>query len=302
MYYKVYILLFIALLSVSTSPIVARIIDTEGPAIAFWRMSIAAFVLWLYSIFDTSIKFQDKKNYKRTIYAGILLGLHFALFFTAIDFTSIAHATFLGTLAPFFILIIEIVVLKRKFSKSTLIGLGSALLGAIIISFKNFDVATSSTAGNLMAIACSICIALSFLFADKVRKKESTLIYTRTLYLSAAITLVPITLFIAYYNNPNSIGDYLLNYSLEDYYGLIFLGIVPTILGHNSIYYAVKYVPPSIASAFPLGEPVIATIFAYFLGLYGFTKFSGETIGSEIYLGGTLTIIGLLLITLNKNK
>ena len=77
MYYKVYILLFIALLSVSTSPIVARLIDTKGPAIALWRMSVAAFVLWLYSIFDTSIKFQDNKNYKRTIYAGILLPMFF---------------------------------------------------------------------------------------------------------------------------------------------------------------------------------------------------------------------------------
>ena len=33
-----------------------------------------------------------------------------------------------------------------------------------------------------------------------------------------------------------------------------------------------------------------------------FSKFLGEAIGSEIYLGGTLTLIGLLLITLNKNK
>ena len=67
MNFKITILLIIALLSVSTSPIVARIIDTEGPVIALWRMSIAAFVLWLYTIFDTSIKFQYKKNCKRTI-------------------------------------------------------------------------------------------------------------------------------------------------------------------------------------------------------------------------------------------
>ena len=57
----------------------------------------------------------------------------------------------------------------------------------------------------------------------------------------------------------------LLNYSLNEYLGLLFLGVVPTILGHNSIYYAVKYVSPTIVAAFPVGEPIIATILAYLI-------------------------------------
>ena len=93
-----------------------------------------------------------------------------------------------------------------------------------------------------MAILCSICLAISFLIAENVRKKESTLIYTRTLYLSASITLIPILIFMAYYINPNNVAAILYQFTKIDYMGLLFLGIIPTLIGHNSIYYAVKYI------------------------------------------------------------
>ena len=76
------------------------------------------------------------------------------------------------------------------------------------------------------------------------------------------------------------------------YLGLIFLGLVPTILGHNSIYYSIKYVSPTIASAFPLGEPIIATMFAYFI-------FS-EIITLNIFIGGMITVFGLIIISIYK--
>ena len=302
MYIKIYILLIIALFSVSTSPIIARFIEVDGTAIAFWRMSFASILLWVYSYFKKSVYFKHYYNYKRTIIAGILLGVHFALFFTAIDYTDIAHATFLGTLAPFFTLIIEIYIFKRTFNRFIILGLVLSLLGAFIITINNFDFSTNQISGNIMAILCSISLAVSFLIAEKVRKKESTIAYTRILYLSASITLLPLLLCFAYYYSPTNIGLVLYDFSRTDYLGLLFLGIVPTLLGHNSIYYAVKYISPSIASAFPLGEPVIATIFAYCLGSLGYTKFMNESIEYDIYIGGVLTLAGLILITLNKNK
>ena len=77
-----------------------------------------------------------------------------------------------------------------------------------------------------------------------------------------------------------------------DFLGLLFLGLVPTIIGHNSIYYAIKYVSPTIVAAFPLGEPIIATILAYFI--------FNEFITFNIYIGGALTLVGLILISQYK--
>ena len=90
-------------------------IQPETLFFVFWRMLFASIILWVYSMFKAQGKMTNKTNFKNTILAGVLLGIHFALFFSAIKLTRIANATFLGTLAPFFTLIIEIFILKRLF-------------------------------------------------------------------------------------------------------------------------------------------------------------------------------------------
>ena len=284
MNFRISILLFIALMSVSTSPIVAEYLkNVPAISISFWRMFIAAMILWIYSILKKQGKIKSNRNLRKIILAGILLGIHFALFFQAIKMTKIANATFLGTLAPIFTLFLEVVFLKRKFNKYILFGLLLSFMGAIIILSHNFDLSQQYTIGNFLAVICSLCLGISFIIAEKVRQYENTIIYTRTLYLTASITLF----IIAIITNSDLIG-----FTNNDYMGLVFLGIVPTIIGHNVIYYSVKYVSPTIVSAFPLGEPVIATILAFFI--------FGQSIGLNIYLGGFVTFVGLFLIILKK--
>tara|TARA_B110000014_G_scaffold178071_1_gene127674 strand:- start:271 stop:1134 length:864 start_codon:yes stop_codon:yes gene_type:complete len=281
---KITILLIIALLSVSTSPIVGRALTGVGAiSISFWRMFIAAIFLWIFSAVKPQGKIKVKSNINRTIYAGILLGIHFALFFEAVKITKIANATFLGTLAPFFTLLVEFFILKRQYDSKVLLGLFFTFIGSIIILGYQFDLESKYTIGNLYAILCSISIAMALMIGEKVRESENTIVYTRGLYLSASITL----LIISFFSNEN-----LVNHNFNEYLGLVFLGLVPTILGHNSIYYAIRYVSPTIVAAFPLGEPIIATVFAYFI-------FS-EVITLNIFLGGFITFLGLILISKYK--
>ena len=68
--------------------------------------------------------------------------------------------------------------------------------------------------------------------------------------------------------------------------GLFTLGIVPTLFGHNSLYYAVKHISPSIIASVPLGEPIIASILAFFI--------FKEPISILIIISGLIIIIGLL--------
>ena len=282
---RISILLFIALFSVSTSPIIAEFLkDVPAISISFWRMFIAAFILWIYSLFFKQGKVKSSNNLKSIFVAGILLGIHFALFFQSIKMTKIANATFLGTLAPLFTLLLESFLFKRKFNKFVIMGLLLSFCGAVIILSDNFDMSQKYTLGNFLAVLCSVCLAISFIIAEKVRQTENTIVYTRTLYLAASATL----LIIAVITNSN-----LVNHALSDYIGLLFLGLVPTIIGHNIIYYSVKFVSPTIVSSFPLGEPVIATILAFFI--------FGQIIGINIILGGLITLFGLLLI-INKKK
>ena len=90
---KITLLLVLALFSVSTSPIIAKALGgVSAISISFWRMFFASIILWMFSYFKPQGKIKVDENKNKIIYAGILLGIHFALFFTAIKTTNITTA------------------------------------------------------------------------------------------------------------------------------------------------------------------------------------------------------------------
>ena len=274
--YKFFLIFFLAMISISTAPIIARILnDVPAVIIGFWRMSVASLILWIYS-FIKPVESLNTKNKNLTILAGIFLGVHFYYFFQAIKLTTIPNATFLGTLAPLFILLFEFFFLKRRLNKKIIIPLLIVFFGSIIIAGNQFNFKTENTLGNLAAIFCSFWLGITFLLSQKVRENTGTITFTRVLFLTASLTLLMISMLT---------GEHILGYTKLDYLGLIILGIVPTIIGHNTMYYAVKYLPPSTVSSIPLGEPILASVFAWVLFF--------EPITSSIIIGGSFTLIGL---------
>ena len=85
----------------------------------------------------------------------------------------------------------------------------------------------------------------------------------------------------------------LYNFNFENTIYILLLGIIPNLLGHNLLYYSIKYISPTIVSCVPLGEPVIASILAYFLFSQAVSIFS--------VIGGGVIIFGLFFLLVNKS-
>lgn len=106
-----FLLLTVALLSVSSSAWVVRILpDTNAITLAFWRMLLASAMVFIISYKNVLSFVPNKKMFL----AGVFLGAHFALFFRSIQLTSIAEATLLGTTAPIFTEIYGFVFQKKS--------------------------------------------------------------------------------------------------------------------------------------------------------------------------------------------
>ena len=272
--------LFLGLLSISTSPIIARSLGSSATVISFWRMFLASMFLWVYSYYNyNSIQNLSSVNKIRTCFSGILIGIHFILFYEAVKITTIANATFLGTLAPFFTLFFELSFMNRKYEKIIYFGMFVSLIGTIMLLIHNFDLSSQYTLGNIYAVLCSLSLSLSFLIAEKVREDESTIAYTRMLYFIAAVTVFFIGSFY--------VDTFIVTDKIE-IMGFLFLALIPTILGHNIFYYCIKYTTPTIVATVPLGEPVIASVIAYFLFLEG--------ISVNTIAGGILCLAGIFII------
>ncbi len=283
---RIYILLVLSMLAVSTSPIIARYLNHLSPiTIGLWRMMIAALIMSVYGYYKYDLKPINSDNKVKVIVAGILLGIHFALFYGAIALmpNNIANATVFGTMAPLFALFIEI-YFGKSISKNLIFGLLIVLLGSSIMFISDFSMNNDLTLGNILAIACSICFAFVFILSDQVRKTDSSFNFSKNVFIYASITLFLIAI---------SRGIPFLSISLNDFIFLFILGVVPTIIGHSVLYYLVNYLRPTIVASIPLGEPFIATIFAWFL-------FDHQVLNTYIIFGGITTLFGLFIIIQNK--
>ena len=273
-----YVLLFIALLAVSSSAWVVRFLpELSATTIAFWRMFLASIMAFTIS-YKTIFTFVPNK---KILLAGIFLGFHFALFFRSVQLTSIAEAALLGTIAPVFTEIYSIVFQKKAFSVKVFFGLSLALLGAYtLISQSSFS--DTSTTGNLLAVLCSVAMAVVLIVGKDVRKNVGLLEYSRWVFLGASFCLFFISA---------AEGVNVFSFSKNDFGWFVFLAAVPTMVGHNIFYFLVKSLSATTVAAVPLGEPVISSLGAYFL--------FEEPVGMSVFLGGTITLIGVYIVIKN---
>ena len=280
---RLYFILIIALVSVSSTSLVVRSLPSiPALTMAFWRMLIASSMLWGYSYFKKT-KPLYKKDINQVAIAGFFLGLHFACFFWGVRNTSIANATLLGNTGPLFTVGLTF-LLYRTISKKVFYSLLISLLGILLIQRSEIDSSSSSIMGNIVSLLSGFCIAVVYMVAKNIRKKNDTIAYGRSLFFFAAVTIAFVCLFAKVS---------LLSFEIEDLGWFLFLGFVPSILGHNSLNYALKFLSPTAIASIPLGEPIIASLMGWVL--------LGEKIPADYFVGAPFVLIGICFI-LNYSK
>ena len=270
-----FFLLPIALLAVSSSALIVRLLpDTNAITIAFWRMLLASIMVFVIS-YKTLLVFVPTKE---MLFAGIFLGIHFALFFRGVQLTSIAEASLLGTTAPIFTGIYGFIFQKNPLVPKVVFGLFLAFVGAgALVSQSSFS--ETGALGNILALLSSIAISYVLVAGKEIRKSFDVFEYTRWLFFFAAATLFVISLFV---------NVSVFTISTTEFPWFVFLALVPTVIGHNIFYYLLKTLNTTTVAAVPLGEPVISSV--------GALVFFGEPITAAIVFGGGITLFGVFLV------
>ena len=127
-------------------------------------------------------------------------------------------------------------------------------------------------------------MAIVLIITKEVRNESGTVAYSRTIYISAALTLLLLCLFLSIPIRVPSNFELIL---------LLILGFVPNILGHSILYHTIKYLPSATVASVPIGEPIIVSIFGWYL--------FGEIISINVVIGGFIVILGLAII-INNSK
>lgn len=198
-------------------------------------------------------------NVRLMMLSGFFLGLHLTLFIASLHYTSVASATILVTMHPAMMIVAESILFKKRFRSVIWIGVLLACLGSVLLGYADqtqVNAFENSTLGNTFAFMAAVIFVFYFLIGGKIRKNAEWIDYVFHVYLHAAIICLVLTFV--------WVGGWPYLSLTAVLIGLA-LAVGPTIIGHGSLNYAVKFISPTLLATFVLSEVVIAAIAAYYL-------------------------------------
>jgi drug/metabolite transporter (DMT)-like permease len=213
-----------------------------------------------------------------------VIGTYF--FFKAIHtISNPAIVSFIGNIAPSFIIILSFFVLKERFNTLEFSGIILALFGAFIISYRgNAELQDMFIDGAQYVLYSSIFGAINAVIIKMKIKKIHPIILTvnRSLYLLIfsiiAIIYTNETLFVSF----NALKNIFIGSLLGPFLTVI------------SGYLALQYIPLS-------RKAIIASTRGLFV-LAGSYLYFGEFPKTIALIGGMITIVGVLFIAFAKAK
>ncbi len=284
---RAYSWLTLGVLSFAWAGIFVKLCGLSAPNIAAGRMALAVLLLAPFA-FRPAIRGLAALNARQRlllILAGLSLGVHFAVWVASLSYTSVASSVILATTNPVFVSLGSRFILKEPPSRWIVAGLFLAAAGAVCVAWS--DAGTGhGLKGDLLALAGAVMFSAYLLAGRYLRGSISTVAYTFPIYLVCATFLLTVSGLLSVFRSPPVLGEYL-RAGLGDWLFLLLLAVVPTLIGHSSLNWVLRYISSPVAAMAILGEPVLASILAFWI--------LDEGMSALQLAGGGLILVGVFL-------
>ena len=271
----------VGIVAISFASIFIRFAQEEGVpslSIAAWRLIIASLVLlpYAWATRRDEIRSLTGREWSLVLASGVFLGLHFATWIASLALTSVASSVVLVSMGPVFVGLGSWLFLQERPSLALGAGIVVAATGSIIISSGDLGQGKDQLLGDLLALTGAIMVAGYFMIGRKVRAHRSLTTYVALVYGAAMVVLVAIVLVS---HQP------MTGFSREAYAWLLALGLVPQLIGHSTLNWALRHLSATFVSILTLTEPIGSGILAYLI--------LGEAITTSTMVGGGLVLAGI---------
>lgn len=275
-----YYLVAIGVLSISLSPIITRASHSPSLVIAANRMLYTVLLLTPFTLgaILREVRTIPVKSLLLNLTSGVFLGLHFWSWIDSLQHTSVANSTILVNLHPIFILVIGRIFLKEKVDRTSILSTLIAISGSLLLIYHSLTHLSLNVRGDLMAVVGALTVSVYLTIGAQIRQHVSNKTYTYIAYLTAFVTLLALSW-------PTQ--TQVFSYPPSDILVFLGLAVVPTLLGHSLFNMSMKTLNPHFISMAILGEPIMASLWAYLL-------FS-EKISPIQWAGGMMIIAGLAI-------
>lgn len=280
---QAYLVIAIGVLAVSLASILIKLAQAEGipsPLVAASRLTIASLVLTpiTFRRYRQEISSLQSSQLILAAVSGLFLAIHFATWVKSFEYTSVLVGVVLVNTNPLWSAILEIIFLRARLGRWIIIGLVAGITGSIIVALPaSGSLQFEANAGSILALIGAFAVAVYFVIGRNLRATLSLIPYIWLVYSCAAVFLL---ILVAITGTP------VLGYSLNGYLLLIATALIPQLVGHSSLNFALRYFPASYVGIAAQLEPVLSAIVAFLI----FTEIptSIQIIGSVIILCGVI--------------
>lgn len=274
-----YLLLFIGILCISWSAIFVKIAGVSGISSAFYRMFIGALgILPLWFFRRKPIK--DWRSVKIAILCGLIFASDIAVWNTSIMLSKAAISTLLANLAPVWVGLGSIFILKEKPGKIFWLGTLVALIGVVIIVGISNVFNSHLNLGNTLAIIASLFYGFYLLIVKKGRVSLDTVSFTAISMIASSVFLF---LICAVSGAPFG------GFAAKSWIALTALGLISQLGGWLAINFALGHIRPTTASVSLLSQSVFTAIFSI--------PILGEFLSWIEIFGAFIVLAGIFMVT-----
>ncbi len=270
----------------------AQVENVPSSLIAGGRLLIAALILTPAVLrsprFLTQLKQLSVRDLSLIMLSGFFLAMHFMSWVTSLEYTSVLISGVLVTTSPIWVALMEVFLLRARLSRMVIIGLCLAIAGGLIIGLSGgaaIGSSDESLRGAILATIGAITVAVYLIIGRRLRGTLSLTPYIWSVYGIAALVVCMIILLS---------GTTVTGYSMNGYLWILACGLIPQLLGHSSLNYALAYLPATYVSLSTQTEPLISAIAAFFV-------FQEMPSWAQV-IGGLVIVCGVILATVGRRE
>jgi drug/metabolite transporter (DMT)-like permease len=273
--------LVLGVVSISTAAIFIKLC-TDAPAvvIAAARLGIASVLLvpGAGAVRGRGLFDLPRRYLKHLLLAGLFLAVHFLLWITSLKHTSVLSSVVIVTTNPIFVGIASYLLFKEKPGAALILAIAVAAAGGALIALSDVQHKGGSLYGDALALGGAVMASCYFLVGRRVRRDVHFLSYVTPVYATAAVLLLASAVVT---------GHSFTGYAPSTYLYFVLLAVVPQLLGHSSLNWALRYVTATVVAVVVLGEPIGSSVLAYI--------FLHESVTPMQVLGGGLILVGIFI-------
>lgn len=270
----------------TTGPIITA---SSAPvfALAAWRCLLGAAFIGVFLLGRQWRVFRaiNRRAWKASLLAGVLLGFHFAVWIPSLRFTTVASSTALVATQPVWAALIAR-LRGRAVPARLMVGVIIAIFGAAVLAGSDFAF-TSPRAlfGDALALAGAIGAAAYVTAGESARQQVPTLPYSMIAYTTAAVVLFGTCLVS---------GTELFNYSGPQWQSILLLTLCGQVLGHTLINKSLRTVSATVASTAILFEMPGSTLIA--------AVWIGQTPPVQVWPALVLVLMGMYVVVRAQSR